>query len=65
MPAALQVDGCFYMNPQTISQDNIEYNSFSIGSPVSVFPHKIEGTLFVSSAVVKFLFEADVERNGV
>lgn len=27
------------MTPNTISQDNTEFNSFSIGLPVSVFPH--------------------------
>lgn len=53
------------MTPKTISQDNIEHNSFSVGFLVSVILHKIESLLFVAAAVVKFLYEADVERNGI
>lgn len=51
---------CLYMTSKTTSQDNIDYNSFSIGFPLSVFLHKIESLLFVAAAV-KFLCEADVE----
>lgn len=52
-----------WFNCKTISQDNIEANSFSIGFPLPVILHKMESLLFVAAVVVKF--EDDVERDSI